>query len=92
MTWPVIQMYDMSDVDAQELVVGLLQAWDGVAAQPAFNGPDRYVIVECSEPGRAHSIFTMVTSVDPGAVLVHSTNGGGGTADDVARPLELDPD
>ena len=92
MSWPVIQMYDMSDVDAQELVVGLLQAWGGVAARPAYHGPDRQATVECNDPARAHAIFTMVTSVDPGAVLVHSTNGDGGTADDVARPLELDLD
>ena len=90
MSWPVIQMYDVSDVDAQELVVGLLQDWDGVAARPAFNGPDRYVIVECNEPARAHSIFTMVTSVDPGAVLINSTNGDGGT--DISRTLELELD
>ena len=41
MSWPVIQMYDMSDVDAQELVVGLLQAWGGVAGPPPVNRPQR---------------------------------------------------
>ena len=89
MSSPVIQIYDMSDADAQELVIGLLQAWDGLDARPAFSGPDRYVVVECSDSARAHSIFTMVTAVDPGATLIHTTNG---RAPDFSRPLELDLD
>ncbi len=89
MSSPVIHIYDMSDAEAQELVIGLLQAWDGLAARPAFSGPDRYVVVECGQSARAHSIFTMVTAIDPGARLIHTTNGH---APDFARPLELDLD
>ena len=85
----VVQVYDMSDVDAQELVLALLQGWDGVVARSAFNGPDRYVVIECDDSTRAHSIFTMVTSVDAGATLIHTTNGG---VPDFARPMELDLD
>ena len=77
MSSPVIQIYDMSDGEAQELVLGLLQDWQGVAARSAFSGPDRYVVIECADPARAQSIFTMVTSVDPSATLIHSTNGSG---------------
>jgi len=72
---PVFQLYDMSDVDAQMLVVGLLQDWSGVEAWSASSGPDSYVVVECRDPARARSIFTMVTSVDRGATLLHTTTG-----------------
>jgi hypothetical protein len=65
MSSPVIQIYDMSDVDAQELVLGLLRDWQGVGASPAFSGPDRYVVIECADPARAQSIFTMVTRSIP---------------------------
>jgi len=87
MSWPVIQMYDMSDADAQELVVGLLKEWDGVVARPAFSGPDVYVIVECGDSARAHAIFRTITSVDPGATLVHTTDGH---LPEFSRPLELE--
>ena len=87
MSSSVIQLYDVSGVDAQELVVGLLQDWSGVDARPAVSGPDRYVVVECSDPGHARSIFTLVTSADPGATLLHATNG---PAPEIGLPLELD--
>lgn len=90
MTSPMIQIYDMSDVGAQELVLGLLQDWDGIAARAAFNGPDQYVVIEFGDSARAHSIFTMVTSADPGATLIHATNGHAPRLDD--RPLELEHD
>ena len=90
MSSPVIQIYDMSDGEAQELVLGLLQDWQGVAASPALNGPDRYVVIECADSARAHSIFTMVTSVDPSATLIHSTSGHAPRFHD--RPLELEHD
>ena len=90
MSSPVIQIYDMSDVDAQELVLGLLRDWKGVGASPAFSGPDRYVVIECADPGRAQSIFTMVTSIDPSATLIHSTNGHPPQFGE--RPLELEHD
>ena len=48
MSSPVIQIYDMSDGEAQELVLGLLQDWQGVAARSAFSGPDRYIVIECA--------------------------------------------
>ena len=87
MSSPVIQLYDMSDADAQELVVGLLRDWTGVEARPATSGPDRYVVVECSDPEHARSIFTLVTSVDPGATLLHATNG---RVAEIGLPLEVD--
>ena len=87
MSSSVTQLYDMSDADAQELVVGLLQNRTGVSARPAASGPDQYVVVECSDPAHARSIFTLVTSVDPGATLLHATNG---RAPGNGLPLELD--
>jgi hypothetical protein len=90
MTSPVVQIYDMSDGEAQETLLDLLQEVDGIAARPAFSGPDRYLVIECDDATRAHSIFTMVTSVDPDATLIHSTNGSAPQFDD--RPLELELD
>ena len=89
MSWPVTQMYDVSDEDAQLLVVGLLQDWDDVEARAAASGPDHYVVVECGDPARARAIFTMVTTVDPGATLIHSTNS---RSPETERPLELELD
>jgi hypothetical protein len=86
---PIYQVYDMSDRDAQELVFGLLRQVDDVAVSPAANGPDHYVVVECGDSARARSIFTLVTSIDPGATLIHTTTG---EAPDFVRPLELDLD
>lgn len=90
MASPVVQVYDMTDVGAQEFVLGLLQDWEGVHARPAFNGPDQYVVIECEDSTRTRSIFTMVTSVDHGATLIHATNGPAPRFDE--RPLELERD
>lgn len=85
----IYQVYDMSDRVTQELVFGLLSDVDDITVSPAANGPDRYVVIECGDSARARSIFTMVTSIDPGATLIHTTTG---EAPDFARPLELDLD
>lgn len=90
MASPVVQIYDMTDVGAQEIVLGLLHDWEGVTARPAFSGPDQYVVVECDDSTRTHSVFTMVTSVDPGATLIHATNGRAPQFDDRLLELELD--
>lgn len=89
MTPPIFQVYDMSDRDAQEFVLGLLGAVDDVAVSPAANGPDHYVVIECSDSARARSIFTFVTAIDAGATLIHTTTGD---PPDFARALELDLD
>lgn len=89
MAAPVVQVYDMSDADTQGRVLELLEGRDDVAARLAFNGPDHYLVVECGDPGHAYAIFTMVTTADPRATLIHSTDGA---APEFDRPLELELD
>jgi hypothetical protein len=86
MSW-VVQIYDMTDIGTQELVQGLLSGLDGTTAQTAANGPDHYVVVECGTARQAQAVFSLVTSADPGATLIHTTKGRAGNI-----PLEPDPD
>ena len=89
MATPVVQMYDMSDAETQERVLGMLQDHADVTARLESSGPDHYIVVECDDPDRVRSIFTIVTSADPGATLIHTTNG---RAPDFIRPRELELD
>jgi hypothetical protein len=75
MTPWVLQIWNLSDVDAQELVLGLVRGLDGVTAEPAHSGPDYYLTVECRDVSQARSVASLVVSVDPAATLIHTTNG-----------------
>jgi hypothetical protein len=71
----LIQIFAVSDALAQELIVGLLDGFDDVAASAATDGPDHFVVTECVDPMRARSVLRMVTSVDVKAAVVHTSNG-----------------
>jgi hypothetical protein len=68
----LVQIYEMTDRDSHELIVELLTGVDqlNVSAGPA--GPDYFVTVVLHDASRARSVYQLVTSVDPNALLIHS--------------------
>ena len=72
----IVQIYDVSDDYAQELIVGLLSGVDDLIVESAASGPDRFVIVECVDPAQARSVGRLITSIDFDARMVHSANSG----------------
>jgi len=75
MTSWVVQIFAISDVRAEELIVGLLGGITDVVVQRAGSGGERYVVTECGDVAQAHSIRRIVTSIDFDARLVHITSG-----------------
>lgn len=68
----LVQIYEMTDTRAQELVAGLLTGVDGLTVSTGPSGPDHFVTVVLRDATRAQSVFQLMTSVDSKAVLIHS--------------------
>jgi hypothetical protein len=71
----LVQIFEVSDVRAQELIVGLLSRVSDLAVTAASHGPDHLVNTACIDDGQARSVFRLVTSIDFDARLVHATGG-----------------
>lgn len=72
MTQRLIQVFEVSDVRAQELIVGLLRGVQDMRVEAATSGPDFFVITECDDAMQADSVARIVTSIDFGARLTHA--------------------
>jgi len=69
----MVQIYAMSDEDAQRIVGGLLDGIDGLTVELASNGPDRFLIVDCGTAVQAVSVQRFVTAIDPRAGVIQTS-------------------
>jgi hypothetical protein len=69
----MVQIYEMSDEDAQRLVGALLDGIDGLTVELAVTGKDRFLIVDCGTAEQAIAVQRFVTAVDPRAVVIHTS-------------------
>ena len=83
----VVQIYEMADADAQNMVGGILSGIDGLTVELAVSGPDRFLIVDCSTAVQAVSVHRFVTAVDPNAVVIHTSTGSEPTGSE--KPLDV---
>lgn len=72
MTQRLIQVFEVSDGRAQELIVGLLRGVQDMRVEAAHNGPDFFVITECDDALQADSVARIVNSIDYDARLTHA--------------------
>lgn len=70
----LLQIYLMSDETSQALVLAFLTETDGLAVEIATNDINHYIVVETTNIAMAVTIEGLVTSVDPGAVLMHTSD------------------
>lgn len=75
MTPWLVQIFAVSDVHAQELIIGLLTGVSDLTVTAAAHGPDLLVNTACVDEGQARSVFRLVTSVDFDARLVYASEG-----------------
>jgi len=75
MTPSLVQIFEVSDVHAQERIVGLLTRVADLTVTAASHGPDHLVNTACVDDGQARAVFRLVTSIDFDARLVHATDG-----------------
>lgn len=69
----LVQIYELTDTHAQDLVAGLLAGVDDLTVNAGPNGPDHFATVVLRDASKAQSVYQLVTSVDPRAVLIHSS-------------------
>jgi hypothetical protein len=68
----MVQIFEMSDDDAQRVVGGLLSGVDGITVELAFSGSDRFLAVDCGSAAQAIAVQRFVTAVDPHAVVIRT--------------------
>lgn len=71
----LVQIYELSDTLSQDLLVALLSAVEDLTVHAETTSADTFLIVDCVDSSQAQAVFRLVTSVDFGATLVHTTNG-----------------
>lgn len=71
----VVQVYAVSNVALQQLIVGRLRKIDGVTVEPVVKGRDVLVVVESPDRPHAGWVSRAVDWIDPGASLLHSIGG-----------------
>jgi hypothetical protein len=72
MTNRLVQVFEVSDVRAQELIVGLLRGVQDLEVEAAHSGPDFFVITECDDAIQAESVARIVSSIDFDARLTET--------------------
>jgi hypothetical protein len=72
MTHRLVQVFEVSDGRAQELIVGLLRGVQDMGVEAAQSGPDFFVITECDDAMQADSVARIVSSIDFEARLTHA--------------------
>jgi len=75
MTNRLVQVFAVSDVRAQELIVGLLSGVQDLEVEAARSGPDFFVITECDAAVQAESVGRIVSSIDFDARLTETRFG-----------------
>ena len=74
MTSSLVQIFEVSDEYAQELIVGLLSGVADMTVCASRSGSDRLVTTTCVDAIQAQSVFRLVTAIDFDARLVYSTD------------------
>lgn len=72
MTNRLLQVFEVSDERAQELIVGLLRGVQDMSVEAAKSGPDFFVITECDDAVQADSVARIVNSIDFDARLTQT--------------------
>lgn len=72
MTQRLLQVFEVSDGRAQELIVGLLRGVADMRVEAALGGPDFFVITECDDAMQADSVARIVNSIDFDARLTRA--------------------
>lgn len=71
----IVQVFEVSDSHAQELIVGLLSGVD-VGATAETRGVNLVVATRCVDDFQAASVARLVRSIDPDARLLDAGDGG----------------
>ncbi len=71
-TW-LLQVYEMSDLPAQESALSVLSDMPGLTVDARTCDRGSYVVVECEDATQGMSVYELVMMADRDAELIHST-------------------
>lgn len=66
----IVSLFRVSNVDVQQLILGLLNSVDGLVAVGRVVGCDPHIAVETMESGQATATRQLILAIDPDAVLL----------------------
>ena len=70
----IVQIFEVSDAHAQELIVGLLRGVASMTVSASSRGQTLLVSTACADDHQAASVFRFVTSIDYNACLDYATH------------------
>jgi hypothetical protein len=68
----LIQVYEMSDLAAQESALSVLSDMPGLTVDARSCERGDFLIVECADDTQAMAVYELVVMADPHAELIHS--------------------
>ena len=71
LSW-LIQVYEMSDLAAQESALSVLSDMPGLTVDARSCERGDFLIVECGDATQAMAVYELVVMADPHAELIHS--------------------
>jgi hypothetical protein len=86
----LIQIFEMTDVAAREVVVGFLSPITGLTVEVTHNGPDCFLIVQSHDAEQAESVARLVIASDERAILLHTSCGPPAQVDLVSHVFNAD--
>jgi hypothetical protein len=69
----MVQIFEMSDEDAQRMIGAILSGVDGLAVEFAATGAARFLIVDSGTAAQAVAVERLVKAIDPRAAVIHTS-------------------
>ena len=69
----MVQIFAMSDEDAQRMIGAILSGIEGVTVEFAVTGADRFLIVGSGTAAQAVAVERLVKAIDPRAAVIHTS-------------------
>jgi hypothetical protein len=85
----LIQVYEMSDVAAQESALSKLSGMPGLTVDARFCERGNFLIVECTDDSQAMKVYELVVMADPNAELIQSATTPSGVEAVMNHRVEL---
>lgn len=70
----IVSLFRVSDIDVQELILGLLNSVDELVAVGSVIGRDPLIAVETMDAGQATATCQLIMSIDPDARLLETAS------------------
>ena len=70
----IVRLFRVSDLEAQQLILGLLDQIDDLIAEGCLIGRDPHITVETREISQAAATRQLIMAIDPDARMLHTAS------------------